>query len=772
MTGSAAVRWLLGLQSVPAGASDARLAWEHDVPAWLAVLAVAVAAAVAWASYRRLAIGERSRRALVALRTASILLLAALLAGPLLEIPRETVEPDSVIVLADRSRSMEVEDMAGPGGSRSRDAALRELAGAGSPFADAGPDHRVSWFGFSEGLVPLASSAVGVDVGTPSGERTLIASAIERALERSSGRAISAIVLLTDGRTTEPPDRALVRRLQADGITVSAVALGAEGEVGDTAIASVDAPRRAFVRDLVPVEATVERRGPSRGRAMRVELVDAATGEVTDRAELAPGTAQDAAGIASDRVQLIARPSAAGDARWEVRVSAADGARDLLPANDRRSVPITLVDRPMRVLFVDGYPRWEYRYLKNLLQRERSVESAVMLLSAERDFAQEGNTPISRLPRTREEFDRFDLFVIGDVPASFFTGEQLSELRRAVGDRGAGLLWIGGERSTPRTWNGTSLEDLLPFTGPLELERLEDAVNLRPTALATRSGVLRLADDPRAGFPEELGPDGEPWSRLEWVQRIPPATLKPAAEVLAESSQRVDGANAPIVVSMRFGAGNAMYVATDEIWRWRNGRGETYPERFWVQLLRSLARPALGSGSEEVRIAVEPARATVGDPVRIEVELPAGSPPATVALEAVPEDRSRATVEVDASPAPGGGFVARWMPESEGRWTIRPRDPALAARAGTGASFESVRSDRELRDAEVDRALLDTLARETGGRVVGPADAASLVRSLPNRSVRTEDPVQDRLWNSPAALLLVLALLGTEWIVRRKARLA
>jgi hypothetical protein len=158
--------------------------------------------------------------------------------------------------------------------------------------------------------------------------------------------------------------------------------------------------------------------------------------------------------------------------------------------------------------------------------------------------------------------------------------------------------------------------------------------------------------------------------------------------------------------------------------------------------------------------------------VRIEVELPAGSPPATVALEAVPEDRSRATVEVDASPAAGGGFVARWMPESEGRWTIRPRDPALAARAGTGASFESVRSDRELRDAEVDRALLDTLARETGGRVVGPADAASLVRSLPNRSVRTEDPVQDRLWNSPAALLLVLALLGAEWIVRRKARLA
>ena len=771
MTGSSAIRWLLGLESVPAGATDARLAWEHEFPAWVAALAVAAAFGAAWASYRRLAIAERPRRVLVALRTASLAALAALLAGPLLEIPRETVEPDSVVVLADRSRSMEVEDMSGPTGFRSRDAVLRDLAGPASPFTEAGPDHRVSWFGFSEGITPLAGGPGGTELGPASGERTLIASAVERALERSGGRAISAIVLVTDGRTTEPPDRALVRRLQSEGIALSSVALGADAEVGDASIAAVDAPRRAFVRDLVPVEATVERRGPARSRTVRVELVDAATGEVADRTDLPPA-ALPGGTASSDRVQLIAKPSAAGDARWEVRVSGADGARDLLPANDRRPVPITLVDRPMRVLYVDGYPRWEYRYLKNLLQRERSVESAVMLLSAERDFAQEGNTPISRLPRTREEFDRFDLFVIGDVPASFFTGDQLVELRRAVGDRGAGLLWIGGERSTPRTWNGTSLEDLLPFTGPLELERLADAVNLRPTALAARSGVLRLSDDPRAGFPEELGPEGQPWSRLEWVQRIPPASLKPAAEVLAESAQPVDGTGSPIVVAMRFGAGNAMYVATDEVWRWRNGRGEAYPERFWVQLLRSLARPALGSGGEEVRIAVEPARATVGDAVRIEVELPSGAPPATVPLEAVPEDRSRATIEIDALPAPGGGFVARLVPETEGRWSIRPRDPALAARAGGGAAFESVRSDRELRDAEVDRALLEALARETGGRVVGPADARGLVHTLPNRSVRTADPVQDRLWNSPAALMLVLSLLGAEWAIRRKARLA
>jgi hypothetical protein len=640
----------------------------------------------------------------------------------------------------------------------------------------------VAWYGFSDALTPLTRASDGsVAIGDAVGDQSLLSRSIEQALSRSSGRQVSAVVLLTDGRTTDPPDRNLIRRLQAEGVTVSSVVLGADVAVGDTAIAAVQAPKRAFSKDIVPVEAIIERRGPARARASRVELVDTATGTVLDFAELPAGAnmAVEAA-PQRDTVQLVASPATTGDARWEVRVSdslvsstTTDGqtAHDLLPVNNRRAVPITLVDRPMRVLYIDGYPRWEYRYLKNLLQREQTIESSVMLLSADRDFAQEGNTPIARLPRTREEFERFDLIVIGDIPATFFTGEQLLEMKRAVAERGTGLAWIGGSRSTPRTWHGTSAEELLPFTGPYELERLSIPVNLSPTPLAARLGVLRLADDPKSAFPAELLSADEGWAQLEWAQRIPIQSLKPASEILAESTQEIEGGHAPLVVGMRYGAGNVLYVATDEIWRWRNGRGETYPERFWVQLLRSLARPSLGVGREEVRIAIEPGRAVVGDTVRVEVELPAGAPPATIALEAIPEDSRGSAVDIVAMPGSSWLFVAAWSPEREGRWKIRPRDPSLAARAGDGAILEVTRSDRELRDAEADRPLLEALARETGGRVVGPADAAALVRSLPNRSIRTENPLRDPIWNSPLALAILMSLLASEWIIRRSARL-
>jgi hypothetical protein len=780
---NALVRWMFGLQSLPVDATAVRFAWERTIPisAWLLVCVLALL--VAWGSYRNVAIPTTKRRALCSLRTITIIFLIALFLGPLLEVPQESVEPDSVIILADRSRSMEVADLSDSlNGPKSRDAALWELASSDSPFALIGNEHRVAWYGFSDALTPLTRADDGsVAIGDAIGDQSLLSRSIEQALSRSSGRQVSAVVLLTDGRTTDPPDRNLIRRLQAEGVTVSSVVLGADVAVGDTAIATVQAPKRAFSKDIVPVEAIIERRGPARARASRVELVDTATGTVLDFAELPAGTSVTSElAPQRDTVQLVASPVTTGDARWEVRVSdslvantTTDGQplRDLLPVNNRRAVPITLVDRPMRVLYIDGYPRWEYRYLKNLLQREQTIESSVMLLSADRDFAQEGNTPLARLPRTREEFERFDLIVIGDIPATFFTGEQLLEMKRAVAERGTGLAWIGGSRSTPRTWHGTSAEELLPFTGPYELERLSMPVNLSPTPLAARLGVLRLADDPKSAFPAELLSADEGWAQLEWAQRIPIQSLKPASEILAESAQEIEGGHAPLVVGMRYGAGNVLYVATDEIWRWRNGRGETYPERFWVQLLRSLARPSLGIGREEVRIAIEPGRAVVGDTVRVEVELPAGAPPATVALEAIPEDSRGSAVDIVAMPGLSGLFVAAWSPEREGRWKIRPRDPSLAARAGDGAILEVTRSDRELRDAEADRPLLESLARETGGRVVRPADAAALVRSLPNRSIRTENPLRDPIWNSPLALAILMSLLASEWIIRRSARL-
>merc|ERR1711965_1201187 len=137
-----------------------------------------------------------------------------------------------------------------------------------------------------------------------------------------------------------------------------------------------------------------------------------------------------------------------------------------------------------------------------------------------------------------------------------------------------------------------------------------------PTPVAERLGVLRLADEASGeGWPEDLTDPTFGWSQLQWVQRIDRERIKPTAEILAEAVPVDDSISetTPLVITMRYGAGQILYVATDEIWRWRYGRGEQLYERFWVQLLRLLGREAVESDLS-VRIVAGPDRTELGRP--------------------------------------------------------------------------------------------------------------------------------------------------------------
>ncbi len=767
-----AVRWLLDLETIPTGADQLRIAWEHPWPGWSWALLVIGCGGLALWSYRRLSGRRGARAALAALRFAVVLLALVLLSGPLLELPRETVEQDWVLILADRSASMTITDAGGVGRSLSRDEQLRRIIGDHDETWRALAEQRqVRWLGFHAGVFDLgaadAASTLVTDVGEPSGDRTSLSAALDQALQRAAARPVSGVLVLSDGRTTDPPSRALMRRVQAEAIPVFTVGLGSAEPRGDLALRRVEAPRRAFVRDKVPVVVEIDRFGASvRELGGEVRLVDELSGETLDRFELAPGDDLD-------RLTLTAEPSLAGEARWRVVLETTEA--DLIPDNNVKAFVIDLVDRPLRVLFVDGYPRWEYRYLKNLLVREKSIDCSVMLLSADRDFAQEGNQPITRLPRSPEELARYDVVVLGDVPASFFSPDQLDMLRGHVAERGAGLLWIGGEHSTPESYTGTVLADLLPMRGSLSLSPIGRPVTIEPTDLADALGVLRVVSDEGIGWPRELRDASTGWSQLQWAQRIEPGRLKPTAEVLAQTVQPVDGAPLPIVVNLRYGAGQSIYVATDEIWRWRYGRGELLPDQFWIQMIRMLGRESLTAAETGAALEVDPRRVEIGQPVHIALRLldaqlidaRRGSVSATLEHD---DGTPLASIELRRAADSESRFAATYRPDSPGSLRLRMSDPSLAALDLT-APLEVFAPDDELRRPETDHALLSQLASSTGGEALAPERIPDLPELLPNRAVRTLNPLRERIWDTPLAFLLVLGLLTVEWIGRKVLRL-
>ncbi len=784
---------LLGLRELSWSDPAAGLSFNYELPAWVWVLIILAAIGVAGMSYRRL-LGARSWRiALSLVRAGIILILTVLLVGPVLVLPQETVERDWLLVMLDRSASMSVRDVYDPSTNAtiSRDEQLRRaLVDHRAMWTDSGltRDREVAWIGFSDSIYPVKPPWVESGLDQPLGRRTMIRSAMEQALHLPAGKPISSIILFSDGRTTQVTGPTLVQRLKREGVTVFTVPLGAADPPLDLAIGQAEGPHRAFINDSAPVSVTVDQLSgdPVPPQDIRVTLTDEKDGTLLDEAALAEA-------LPGEPLRLFGRSKLVGTARWLVRVEhrpqdGSEPARELVTENNQQVVEVDIIDRPIRVLYVEGYPRWEFRYLKNLLIREKSVRVSTFLLSADRSFAQEGDDPITRLPATQEEWDRYDVVILGDVPASYFQPGQLTLLRDHVSASGAGLIWIAGESDLPRSYTGTPLADLLPMRRPADVSRAGIATSrfyLQPTRLARSMNVLQL----RLFGSESISNDGWPEElpALRWVQDIRP--LKPTAEVLAEATSEEETSDpVPALVLMRYGAGQSLYVATDESWRWRYGRGDWYFEQYWVPLVRMLGRARVQADRDRARLSVSHRQVMQDQAVVIELQLSDAAlinrgllrVDATVydptdlerqpidTLTLLPVSQSR----VD-SPGPARKAVYRavWRPMVSGTLVLTVTDPALAD-LELSETVRVISADDELADVRADHSRLRLLAEQTGGSMIQPQELAKLVDLVPNRARITETDIREPIGSSPLSMLVLCLLLTLEWVFRRAIRLA
>ncbi len=864
------LQWLLRLDNLRFGQAGVEFDFARPMPLWGWTLIAAGAFLIGWISYTRLEGPRAARVVLGSLRGLALLGIALLISGPRLIKPNEVEEPDWVLVLVDRSASLTIRDLpaidatTGPGRRRSREDQLRgALEASRDIWNQLRAERVVVWLGFDGAAWELrqpnqtlaATSGTGADpipsIGEPVGRRTDLNRALDLALKRAVARPLSGVVVLSDGRTLEEPSRALLRRLEAEKVPVFTVALGSARGVADLAVRHAEAPRTAFIRDAVPVEVEVERIGGAPAEdaarpAATVELIDNATGSVLDTREItfdaepAPtGPAVRAepvqpTDVRRQKLTLVTRPTAPGAQNWSVRIRPSAGAGraadlitdDLIDDNNRADLPVELVDRPLRVLYLDGYPRWEYRYLKNVLLREPSIASVSTILAPGRRYIQEGTEALDALPGSPEEWGRFDVLILGDVYPSVFTQEQLAQIRDRIATAGLGLVWIAGDGAVPNEWRGTPLADLLPITAGGsgsepgggfsvgasapgagdEIEPWGEPVTMVATPAAEQLGVLRLSDEKVDGswWPARLSNPATGWSQLRWAQRIDPRRLKPTAEVLAVARPalaRMDAAaqDTPLIISMRFGAGRSIYVGTDEIWRWRYGRGEFFTERFWLQLVRLLGRESVARSGKPAILRVLPDRTEIDRPVRIEltlldqalvetrpgslrIRLRRDSSDDAAELSLLPEGRSPgATTPGPArSGAPGAArvFSTTWIPLEAGRFRVDAVDPLLApvtGRAGDQltAMVEIWQPDDELHQPQTDHPLLARLSRATGGTALSAGDLSQLPRLLPNRRLKLAgDPDVQTLWDTPLALIVLIGLLTAEWVGRRLLRLA
>lgn len=799
----------MGLEEVRLGDPGVRFELAHPLAGWAWALLVVGAVALAVLAYWRLQGRKRWRGPLAGLRAVTLLLLLLLLTGPRLVRPNVSTEADWLVVLIDRSASMTIPDgpLAGGPERSTREEQLAAALGAARPELERfARERRILWLGFDAGAYELPMGEPGPGGGrlpvldAPTGRRTAIAAALDDALSLIAARPVAGIAVLSDGRSIDQIGDGLRERLKR--VDVFGVALGSPEPLPDLAVARAEAPRAAFVNDSVPVRVDLERLGLADPPPATVRVIDSATGLVLGEQRVESADLVGA-GQTPLSVTLTLRPTEPGDAVWQVVVE--PDTPDLIAGNNRREVEIELVDRPLRVLYFDGYPRWEQRYIKNLLLRESSIRGTSMILSPDRRYAQDGDETLTALPRTAADWVPFDVVVLGDFRADLLSKEQAESLKLHVATRGAGILWIAGPGSLPKTWASSPLADLLPMAiasarGGAEVPEWGEGVTLWRTALAARLGVLELGDPDENGltpWPMAVSDPRSGWSLLRWAQMLDAARLKATAEVLAvgvpESAWPISGGEAleepttatldaatPLVTSMRYGAGRVIYVATDEIWRWRYGRGEALPERFWIPLIRALGRDRLARSGQSAMLEITPRQARVDQPVRLVVRLldqalvdrraesillrvrrlgPTGDSTAAGTLRLAPEPGAEAA----------SVYAATWLATEPGRYRIEADDALLPGLAG---EIIISHPDDEMRRLETDHVLLASLSEPNAGRALSAEEIGELA-DLPSRARTVEgEPDIETLWDKPLALVVLLSLLVAEWMGRRLIKLS
>ena len=771
--------WLERLLGASASAGEGT-AWSIDAawpwPPWATLLFLAAAAGLIVSLYLRDS-GRASRayRLSLAVVRLSLVALAMLMIARTTLVLKRTVLPEAVVIIDD-SLSMGIVDRSDrvEGSDESSRWQRMEslLTRGGGEFLRGIADRRRLSVYFLTGERPIRGEdateiAAEISGGSPVGKSTRLGEAVLNAIDRQRGSAPAAIVLLTDGINTEGPGLAeAAQRARLRDAPLWFVGLGGEQPPRDLILSDLLGDDLIFIDDVVNFECGLRAVGFS-GRKAKIVLREKDKPAPLAEIEIAI-PADDHTAVA----RLSHRPDRVGRFDYVVEVEPLEG--EMQTANNRRSHSVEVREEKIRVLLVWARPDYEFRYLRNLLQRDEAVVPHTILQDADPEYAGQDAAALSAFPAQADDLFAYDVVILGDADPALLGPEALRNLAEFVERPAAGgsLILVAGPNFMPSAYRGTPLERLMPFDvrnfrSPAPDQIIAEGFAARPTELGLAGPGVQLGDD--AGETRRI------WSalpRLYWLLEAPKPN--PAARVLLDAPDRTapDGRPLPVALFQYAGAGKVLFLASGETWRWRFREGEKYYDRFWMQTIRWLARSLLAETGGPAVLTADRREYEQSEPVRLQVRFadarlaPADDDGVVAALE-TPDGKTE-RLALRRAAAERGLFQAVVNPLQAGdyrAWIVAPElgasPPAVEFRVSPPAG--------EFAETRMDADAMRRAAEISGGRYFTIETAGDLAEQLPRgRPTPVESLPPRPLWNSWPVLALFLGLLAAEWILRKR----
>jgi hypothetical protein len=660
--------------------------------------------------------------------------------------------------------------------------------------------HRLGSVVESDQLAPTADAILSLQAG-PQNDSSQLGKAVRQVLNDFRGSSLSAVIMLTDGVTTEGEDLVKVSRYAAQmRVPLFFVGLGDAHAARDLRLHDLQVEETVYVNDRVVFEVKLTATGYGE-RTVPVRLFEK---KERDKVFIKQENVKVNAQGKPEKVRIVHQPTEPGEKTFIIDVPVEDDEAD----KDNNAVERTILVREARlikVLLIDGSARYDYRFVKTLLEREsdrvkgnKSIDLSVLLMDSDRDYASQDESArkLNGEFPDKATLNQFDVVILGDVdprPSERWPKmtEHLKDLADFVKERGGGLVAVAGEQFMPHAYKDSPLKDVLPIE-PLR-PREDDPPRLegyRPEL----TGVGRL--HPIFRFEADEKRNDEVWSQLrELYWYAEGYRTKPAAEVLAvhpkvkarpeERGNRLEE-NHPLVVQQFVGAGRCLFFGFSESWRWRWREDELRFNQFWIQTVRYLARSKLGRFDLRLDRQTPYRR---GEPIKMMVRFPDDAPQpddkteVKVLVERRPARQRGARPDPNARPVEVQTVQLAWLKGSRAFEGLLTRTPEgeyqfqLTAPASSGtrprAEARVLAPPGELEQLRMNQSDLERAAEETRGRFYSLADADRLLDELPaGTRVTYGTPGRPWLvWNHLLLFLAVMLLLTLEWILRKRKSL-
>ena len=479
-------------------------------------------------------------------------------------------------------------------------------------------------------------------------------------------------------------------------------------------------------------------------------------------------------------------PDAIG--QYQFRATVTQPGPELTDADNKALKMVKVVRQRVRALLIAGYPAPEVQFLKNALLRDTALEFASWLQSAAEGYEQSGHRPIRRLPKDLQELSHYDVVVLFDPDMKALGPTWAEMLGNFVGAAGGGLIFVAGELNSQQLLSagGDSggvdhgwLKVLPVVCDPGLYQSSADVQlssremwNLELTPEGSSDTIFRFAEDPSRNREILASLPGMFW-------HCPVTRAKPGATVLARHGDpRMHNSYGRhvLLATQRYGPGYTVFIGFDSTYRWRYLH-EEYFDGFWARLVDRVGRNKALGGRYPFILTTDKAAYRPGDQVTLraewieslggqtdlrgEVEVP-GSQPIALELQPVPEKEG--TVAATFSVEEPGPYLVRIVPATT--------EGDLANLRPATLDFRVDPRSQELDKPAIDRALLDDVARASGGQLFTLADFRQIADAFKIKRVERVLEYRDELWDAPLLFGLLLVFLTTEWVLRKKSRMA